>query len=95
MLQTIGENAEPISGKGTKGNFFGFFEFYRSKKQNSGSNQLFTSTPTSSNALDANIHHMAPEASRTTTIFADTTCVILEVLIYVCMYVHIYDYIHI
>ena len=90
ISQTIGDDAEPITGKGTKGNFFGFFEFYRSKKENPDSNQVFTLTPTSSNALDASVHHMAPEASRRTTILADTTCVILEVLMYVCMYMYIY-----
>ena len=88
--QAIGDSAEPITGKGTKGNFFGFFEFHRSKKEISGSNKVFTLTPTSSNAMDAS--RMAPEASRTTTILADTTCVILEVLIYVY---RTHDYIHV
>jgi len=91
MLQTIGDNAELISGKGTKGNFFGFLEFYRSKKEDSGSHQMFTLTPTSSNALDASIPRMAPEASRTTKIVAETNCVILEVSIYLYMYIYIYD----
>ena len=35
---------------------------------------------------------MAPEASRTTTILADTSCVILEVLMYVCMYMYMIIY---
>ena len=89
-------NKEPISGKGTSGNFFGFFEFNRSRKEHSGSNQAFTLIPTSSNALDVSIHHMAPEANRphltTTKILADTTCVILEVLMYVYVYIHTFTY---
>ena len=94
----IGDNAEPITGKGTNGNFFGFYEFNRSQNKNTVSNQAFTLTPSSSNALDASNYHMATEASRTTTILADTTCVILEVLIcdkYMIIYMFVYMYISI
>jgi len=82
-------NTEPITGKGTSGNFFGFFEFNRSRKENLGSNQAFTLTPTTSNALDVSIHHMAPDENKphstTTEILADTTCVILEVFLHICV----------